>query len=1181
MPLISETVSNLVGGVSQQAENLRFSNTATSIENAFLSPVVGMQKRQATEWLGEMTEFGSTTAPTFSDKAACHFINRDETEHYVLVIDADGLRAFDADTGAAIEVIEQTDVSAYLTGDGSGGTMTDFTSGLRFATVADTTFILNRNVTVSGSVDADFLPHHFAAFPQLAYDSNRGGDGLNDGTTVRYRSDAAVTETEFRVTTPSINGNSHVYMAATAVSSSVGVYSASNTSQNARSLTRIYNSANFPNNPHDSANILENALTSSIAQGRHIVFPVHGNYVWNPISGNPAPHQKLANALGFQSSNAIDNQDTFSQRDVLLGTYAWAYNGTTKTAVQPNSNDNFVDISFSVVPSRSYGPNGTYSSLFGKTITNDLRVFAGKIEISDDNGATYRSLRVNDHSTIKLNANATSNRPETTPDIDFDNIGTGLTASTWYVSTTLTYNSGASTKTVAEFASATFPNHASQRTLLNEVLWVLTYSAYNDAGAPANTTQFLGSSYEVIDAYGVTATVVQQGSSSNQVDTFQDLPALNDTSAAISGGSIYEVGGTAIGDGAYYVIVYDDDTGADQRYIETYDVPFVLDESTLPIKVQRSFDSSGNPQFVVSQHKYGPRVVGDEDTNATPSFVGNRINDVFVHGGRLGFLSDENMILSAATDFGDTAQFFRTSVTQLLDTDRIDISMSTGRVDVLQSAVPFANTLLLMSDRAQFRLVAPNALTPATALLQQAASIEASKLSKPIAVGTKVFFAQDNISFSSVMEIGSEIDTQIIEADETTAQVPKYIPSGVHKLTASQKKQMLFALSHSEPNVIYVYKFYENDRQRLQSAWSKWTLNSNTKIVGMEVIEDHLHLAVEVTSKDYIKTLEEAASLGTSFGTTSTRAYMLRVELEEITQASATDFPLLLDLYVPRSKCVEVVGGRTARGGNAYDPNAAEFPIPSGGTPISAGLDWSAIELPYRTDETTFSVLLTDTDAFGITLPRLAATNLKLATSVTVAQFEAAQLAFIGAATVDPNSAATSSAHSALAALIDSTMNNTRFIVLGRLDGVFATDNDRVLNNITTAVTPDFTCGVDYTMTYVQSPLFYKPQGADTGRSEARLQLRYATITFDDTAGFTAEITPKGRSAKNYVFGALQSGDSEILLGQQNFATGSFRFPIFAKNDSVEIKFTNNGPFPSTLTTLEWQGFISPKSMQA
>lgn len=1172
MPLISETVSNLVGGVSQQAENLRFSNTATSIENAFLSPVVGMQKRQATEWLGEMTEFGSTTAPTFSDKAACHFINRDETEHYVLVIDADGLRAFDADTGAAIEVIEQTDVSAYLTGDGSGGTMTDFTSGLRFATVADTTFILNRNVTVSGSVDADFLPHHFAAFPQLAYDNNRGGDGLNDGSTVRYRSDATITQSEFEYSNPDYPANTTRY----AVVSAKG---------DANNGLHIYhdNSANYVYTSNFKAQMQSNSNSANVGNTYIIVETGKLEHRDRPLQTN------IMRGLGLEFTQSWE---TYSVASLLTSRHVATYKGADLLVNYVSTSSSPVRFSYATLQAQTYGPNGTKTSLFGRTISHDLRINNGRIEISDDNGASYRALRVNDHSTAKLYS-TDAVRPwsgvdaDNTADIDFNNVDTAVTQTNARDSSTTATFSGGSVISSNQylFASAFMPTASAELALLNDVVWVLSHFVGDDTSStsiPAYVTDvFVPSSVAPVDANGLTFTTVQQGSTSNQVDTFQDLPALNDTSAVINGGSVYEVGGTAIGDGAYYVIVYDDDTTADQRYIETYDVPFVLDESTLPIKVQRSFDSSGNPQFVVSQHKYGPRVVGDDDTNATPSFVGNRLNDVFVHGGRLGFLSDENMILSAATDFGDTAQFFRTSVTQLLDTDRIDISMSTGRVDVLQSAVPFANTLLLMSDRAQFRLVAPNALTPATALLQQAASLEASKLSKPINVGTKVFFAQDNISFSSVMEIGSEIDTQIIEADETTAQVPKYIPSGVHKLTASQKKQMLFALSHSEPNVIYVYKFYENDRQRLQSAWSKWTLNSNTKIVGMEVIEDHLHLAVEVTSKDYIKTLEEAASLGTSFGTTSTRAYMLRVELEEITQASSTDFPLLLDLYVPRSKCLEVVGGRTPRGGNAYDPNAAEFPIPSGGTPISAGLDWSAIELPYRTDETTFSVLLTDTDAFGITLPRLAATNLKLATSVTVAQFEAAQLAFIGAATVDPNSAATSSAHSALAALIDSTMNNTRFIVLGRLDGVFATDTDRVLNNITTAVTPDFTCGVDYTMTYVQSPLFYKPQGVDTGRNEARLQLRYATITYDDTAGFTAEITPKGRAAKSYVFGALQSGDSEILLGQQNFATGSFRFPIFAKNDSVEIKFTNNGPFPSTLTTLEWQGFISPKSMQA
>ena len=52
MPLISDTIANLIGGVSQQAENLRFSNTANELVNAFASPVSGLQKRHAAEFVG-------------------------------------------------------------------------------------------------------------------------------------------------------------------------------------------------------------------------------------------------------------------------------------------------------------------------------------------------------------------------------------------------------------------------------------------------------------------------------------------------------------------------------------------------------------------------------------------------------------------------------------------------------------------------------------------------------------------------------------------------------------------------------------------------------------------------------------------------------------------------------------------------------------------------------------------------------------------------------------------------------------------------------------------------------------------------------------------------------------------------------------------------------------------------
>lgn len=1142
MPLISNTIPDLVGGVSQQSENLRYSNTGSEIENAFLSPVVGMQKRQATEWLGELYDYGTTTAPTFSDKAATHFINRDTTEHYALIVDADGLRAFDADTGQALRVeTDGTSSSSYLTSDGSGGVATDFTGSLRFTTVADTTFVLNRNVTASGGENTPFEQHHFAAFPQLAYDTERGGTGGDDGANNFTAARTSLNSKTFRLVHNTAVSSSFFRLDDGVTAHKVFPFSVG-AGQSFSSFTNTILNYSINTTRPDTG-----AAYSTRTESNHFCLPAVGSLV-NAMD--------LSDVIVF-SLHATSNNGT-SPADFL--TRPWFARKVTAI----NSTSSTIDVQYVSKTQTTYGPNGAVTSVNGHAFVHDLRVNAqGVVEISDDAGATFRGLRINDHSSWHSYAGP-ANRAHTSPDVDFDNLtvrpSTNPADAIQYVRNGSSFN-------VVEIIGAVGFDHAvsSQRSLLNDIinLWI-----GNDVESEWAGPDLLPNVTPTAD--GALRHFEVETNDYAAVATFQDLPAL---SSAVAG-AVNLVGGD-IGEDGFYVIA---DLGQG-KYVESYRTPFILDESTLPHKIQRLFEEDGTPYFALTRHQYAPRVCGSGDSNAEPSFVGNRINDVFVHGGRLGFVSDENMILSS-TDYGQTSNFFRSTVTQLLDSDRIDISMSTGRVDVLQSAVPFANTLMLMSDRAQFRLVAPNALTPATALLQQAASIEASNLTRPIAVGTKVFFPQDNISFSACMEIRSEVDTAIIDADEITAQVPKYIPANVFQLAGSQKKRMLFALSHDAPNTIYVYKFFEANRDRLQSAWSKWTLGADTKIIGADVIEDYLHIAIEVTSKDYIKSLEETTGIGTSLGTTSTRAYMLRVELEEIQNASATSFPILLDMKVPRSKCVVVEGGRTPATGNAHDPQGAEFPISTGGA-VGSGVDWSAIELPYRTDTTKFSTVLTDTSAFGITVPSIAMSPLKLASGVTLAQFEAAQLAFVGAATVDPASAATTAAHSALVALIDSTMNNTRAIVYGRLDGVFATDADRVLNNITTAVLPSFSVGVDYTMAYTQSPIYYKPQGSATGRSESRLQLRYATVTYSDTAGFTCAITPKGRQQKLYAFGALQTGDADVLLGQQAFASGAFRFPVFAKNDSVEIKFTNDGPFPSTLTTIEWQGMISPKSMQA
>ena len=49
--------------------------------------------------------------------------------------------------------------------------------------------------------------------------------------------------------------------------------------------------------------------------------------------------------------------------------------------------------------------------------------------------------------------------------------------------------------------------------------------------------------------------------------------------------------------------------------------------------------------------KWGERTVGDLDSAPSPSFIGSKINNVFFFRNRLGFLADDNVILSRAAEF--------------------------------------------------------------------------------------------------------------------------------------------------------------------------------------------------------------------------------------------------------------------------------------------------------------------------------------------------------------------------------------------------------------------------------------------------------------------------------------------------------------------------------------------------
>ena len=99
MPLITEQISNLINGVSQQPPSLRLASQCETQENGLITIAEGLKKRPPLDFIAKLRNKTDTNA-------SIHFINRDETEQYIVSITSDQFSTdFSGDfTGSEIEI---------------------------------------------------------------------------------------------------------------------------------------------------------------------------------------------------------------------------------------------------------------------------------------------------------------------------------------------------------------------------------------------------------------------------------------------------------------------------------------------------------------------------------------------------------------------------------------------------------------------------------------------------------------------------------------------------------------------------------------------------------------------------------------------------------------------------------------------------------------------------------------------------------------------------------------------------------------------------------------------------------------------------------------------------------------------------------------------------------------------
>ena len=561
-------------------------------------------------------------------------------------------------------------------------------------------------------------------------------------------------------------------------------------------------------------------------------------------------------------------------------------------------------------------------------------------------------------------------------------------------------------------------------------------------------------------------------------------------------------------------------------------ITFVFEAVTNTTDASRTVDSVSNTDY--SRIGWNARLAGDDNGNPFPSFVGGTITDIFFHKNRIGFLNDENVIFSEA---GNYYNFFPLTVITGLDSNPIDVTVSNDKVSLLKHAVPFSESLLFFSELQQFRLGDQGSLSPATVSIDVTTQFETDARAKPVSVGRYVFFAFQRGEFSGIREYFVDNRKEVNDAVEITSHVPQYIPGKITNLVSSSNESILVCQSSTEKQNLYIYKYYWQAQDKIQSSWSVW--NFTDEILNCQFIGSTLQILISRPDGVYLENVNLSTDSSVAVMEDKTPVLLdRRVKIK-----SSTSVDTFSDLPYTGVKDLTIT---TA--GTGY--TAGDLNISGGG-----GTGFTGTFTVGGSGEIA-TVTITNKGSGYTSLPTI---GFSTSTSGTVA---------VVTPTIE------------LPSDIVYVNQNAQKIAQADVD-------TRIVAGDT------IYAGVPFIFKYEFTRFLYKAE--DTAVQTAKLQLRNINILYNNTGffklsvdvspyninvpdpdnvGSTKSITP--RKSYNKTFSGFITNSSRI--GEYKLLSGTFKSSILSNSYNCKVSLTNDEYLPCAFQSAEWEGFLHMRS---
>ena len=324
---------------------------------------------------------------------------------------------------------------------------------------------------------------------------------------------------------------------------------------------------------------------------------------------------------------------------------------------------------------------------------------------------------------------------------------------------------------------------------------------------------------------------VTGGDFEDQANGFQDQVAtLAEIPSESKHGHVVKIANSGLLTSAYFLrFVANDGVSGDGFWEETVSpsVSTGLDASTMPHQLVNTAPDT----FEVQPIPWVNRVVGDDETNKHPSFVGQKINQSFFHNNRLGFLSADTVSMSQSGDFFN---MYHASAQTVVDSDPIDLSANALKPVALHSVLPTTQGLVLFSANQQFLMSSSDGiLTPSKTSIRTISSYEMDTVVDPVDTGTGISFISKTPSYTRVFTMVTRGENQNPIVSDIGKVVNEWIPSTIDTFIPSAQNQFI-AFSGQSTRYIYFFRQYSEGKDVKLQTWFNWLAPGNVQTIATD-----------------------------------------------------------------------------------------------------------------------------------------------------------------------------------------------------------------------------------------------------------------------------------------------------------------------------------------------------------